>query len=81
MKVKVTRYYQITIPEDIRKKAKIGIGDTVDVAYKDGMIRVEKIDEDWDSVMNTTKGVWCEHPQFKDMDDAVEIMDWMREKL
>ena len=51
------------------------------LAYKDGMIRVEKIDEDWDSVMNTTKGVWCEHPQFKDMDDAVEIMDWMRGKL
>ena len=81
MKVKVTRLHQITIPEEIRTKAKIGIGDTVDVSYKDGMIRVEKIDEDWDNVMNATKSVWREHPQFKDMGDAVEIVDWMRGKL
>ena len=81
MKVKVARRHQITIPEEIRKKAKIGIGDTVDVSYKDGTIRVEKIDENWDNVMKATQSVWHDHPQFKDMDDAVEIVDWMRGKL
>ena len=69
------------MPEDIRKKAEIGTGDAVDISYKDGTIQVVKIDEDWDNVMNATQGVWREHPQFKDMDDAVEIMDWMRGKL
>jgi len=80
MRVKVARRHQITIPEEIRRKAKICVGDTVDVSYKDGKIRVEKIDEDWDNVMKSTQSSWSEHPQFKEMDDAVEIVDWMRGK-
>ncbi len=81
MKVKVARRHQITIPEDIRKKAKISVGDTVDVSYINGNIRVEKIDEDWENVMEATSGVWGKHPQFEDMDDAVEIVNWMRGKV
>ncbi len=30
--------------------------------------------------MKETKGAWCEHPVFKEMDDAVEIVNWMRGK-
>lgn len=81
MKVKVARRHQITIPEDIRRKAKIGVGDTVDVSYENGNIRVEKVDEDWENVMNATRGAWRKHPQFEDMGDAVEIVNWMRGKV
>ncbi|CAD6493745.1 MAG: hypothetical protein EMLJLAPB_00613 [Candidatus Argoarchaeum ethanivorans] len=28
--------------------------------------------------MKETKGVWSEHPVFKEMDDAIEIVNWMR---
>lgn len=30
--------------------------------------------------MKETKGAWREHPVFKEMDDAVEIVNWMRGK-
>jgi hypothetical protein len=30
--------------------------------------------------MDETRGAWREHPAFKDMDDAVEIVNWMRGK-
>ncbi len=80
MKTKVTRRHQITIPEEIRKKAKISVGDTLEISYEHGKIHMEKIDENWENVMKETKGAWCKHPIFKDMDDAVEIVNWMRGK-
>jgi hypothetical protein len=30
--------------------------------------------------MKETKGAWDKHPLFKEMDDAVEIVNWMRGK-
>ena len=80
MKVKVARWHQITIPEEIRREAKIHVGDNVDVSYKNGNIVVVKIDENWNNVMEATRGVWHENLRFKDMDDAVEIVNWMRGK-
>lgn len=38
------------------------------------------INENWKKVMKETKGAWCEHPVLKEMDDAVEIENWMRGK-
>lgn len=80
MKTKVARRHQITIPEEIRKKAKISVGDNLEISYEQGKICVEKIDENWENVMKETKGAWRKHPVFKDMDDAVEIVNWMRGK-
>ncbi|MDO8726153.1 MAG: hypothetical protein Q7J35_08805, partial [Candidatus Methanoperedens sp.] len=40
--------------------------------------RRSKIDKNWDKVMKETRGAWCKHPVFKEMDDAVEIVKWMR---
>ncbi len=80
MKTKVARRHQITIPEEIRKKAKISVGDTLEISYEHGKVVVEKIDENWEHVMNETKGIWQKHPAFKGMDDAVEIVNWMRGK-
>ena len=39
--VKVARRYQVTIPEEIREKAKISVGDDMDVRYEDGTILLE----------------------------------------
>lgn len=80
MKTKVIRRHQITIPEEIRKKAKISVGDNLKISYNYGKILIEKIDENWESIMKETKGAWRKHPIFKDMDDAVEIVNWMRGK-
>lgn len=80
MKTKVARRHQITILEEIRKRAKISVGDNLEISYEHGKICVEKIDENWKKVMKETKGAWRKHPVFKDMDDAVEIVDWMRGK-
>jgi AbrB family looped-hinge helix DNA binding protein len=80
MKTKVARRHQITIPEEIRKKARISVGDILEISYKRGKVQVEKIDDNWDTVMKETKGAWRKHPVFKDMDNSVEIVDWMRGK-
>jgi len=76
----VTQRHQITIPEEICKKSKIAIGDIMEVSYEHGKLSIEKIDENWKTVMEDTRGAWSEHPVFKEMDDAVEIMNWMRGK-
>jgi looped-hinge helix DNA binding domain, AbrB family len=80
MEVKVARRHQITIPEEIRKKAKITTGDTVNISYKNGKLVIEKIVMSWEEVMKDTRGTWSKHPVFKEMDDAVEIVNWMRGK-
>lgn len=80
MKTKVARRHQITIPEEIHRRAKISVGDILEISYEHGKILVEKIDENWENVMKETKGAWRKHPVFKDLDDAVEIVNWMRGK-
>ncbi|RJS69286.1 AbrB/MazE/SpoVT family DNA-binding domain-containing protein [ANME-2 cluster archaeon] len=80
MRAIVAQRHQIAIPEEICKKSKIAIGDTVDISYERGKLLIEKIDESWEKVMKETKGAWSEHPVFKEMDDAIEIVNWMRGK-
>ena len=80
MRTTVAQRHQITIPEEICKKSKIAIGDIVDISYEHGKLLIEKIDESWEKVMKETKGAWREHPVFKGMDDAIEIVNWMRGK-
>lgn len=41
---------------------------------------MKKSDENWENVMKETKGAWRKHLIFKDTDDAVEIVNWMRGK-
>ena len=42
LQVKVARRYRVTIPNDVREKAKISVGDELDVRYEDGRILLEK---------------------------------------
>ena len=80
MRVKVARRYQITIPEEVRDEVGIRIGDTLDVRSQDGKVIIEKLGENWQTVMDQTRGSWKSHPAFKGMKDSVEITDWLRQK-
>ena len=76
--VKVARRYQVTIPEEVREKAKISVGDDVDVRYEDGKILLEKLEDNWEKVMKETEGRWADHPMFGRMKNSVEIVQWLR---
>ena len=39
---------------------------------------IQKTEVSWKAVMKETRGAWREHPVFKDKDDAVGIVNWMR---
>ncbi len=78
LQVKVARRYQVTIPEEVREKAKISVGDDVDVRYEDGKILLEKLGDNWEKVMKETEGSWANHPVFGKMKNSVEIVHWLR---
>ena len=78
LQVKVARRYQVTIPEEVRAKAKISVGDDVDVRYEDGKILLEKLEDNWEKVMKETEGSWAIHPVFGKMKNSVEIVHWLR---
>lgn len=78
MRVKVARRYCVTIPEEVWEKAKISVGDDLDVRYEDGRILLEKLDDNWERVMSETEGTWAEHPVFKKMKNSAEIVHWLR---
>jgi AbrB family looped-hinge helix DNA binding protein len=78
LKVKVGHRYRVTIPEDVREKAKISVGDDVDVRYEDGKILLEKLGDNWEKIMAETEGSWAKHPVFGKMKNSVEIVQWLR---
>ncbi len=78
LQVKVARRYQVTIPEEVRERAKISVGDDVDVRYEDGKILLEKLEDNWEKVMAETEGSWANHPVFGKMKNSVEIVHWLR---
>jgi AbrB family looped-hinge helix DNA binding protein len=78
LQVKVARRYQVTIPEEVREKARISVGDDVDVRYEDGKILLEKLEDNWEKVMKETEGSWAHHPVFGKMKNSVEIVHWLR---
>jgi AbrB family looped-hinge helix DNA binding protein len=63
--VKVTRNYQVTIPEDIRKRVKLNEGDIVEIEALDShrliLKRLIPLDE--------LKGAWANDPS---IDEAME---------
>ena len=78
LQVKVGRRYQVTIPEEVRAKAKISVGDNVDVRYEDGKILLEKLETNWKKVMKETEGTEATHPVISKMKNSVEIVRWLR---
>ncbi len=41
--VKVKNKYQVVIPEDVRKKLKVEIGDTLEIEEKDGVLVIKPV--------------------------------------
>ncbi len=80
MQAKVARRYQVTIPEEVREKAGISVGDSVDIRYEEGKVVLEKLEDSWERVMRETAGSWAKHPVFGKMRDSVEVVHWLRPK-
>jgi AbrB family looped-hinge helix DNA binding protein len=80
MRVKIARRFQITIPEEVRKELGLNVGDSVDVRREGRKVIVEKVGNNWESVMRETRGTWKNHPVFGSMKDSLEIADWIRQK-
>jgi AbrB family looped-hinge helix DNA binding protein len=80
LQVKVARRYKLTIPEEVREKAKISVGDVLDVRYEDGKILLEKLEDNWERVMKETEGSWAAHPVFGKMKNSVVIIRWLRSR-
>ncbi len=78
LKVKVARRYQVTIPEEVREKEKISVGDDINVRYEEGKILLEKLEDNWEKVMKVTEGSWADQPVFGKMKNSVEIIHWLR---
>jgi AbrB family looped-hinge helix DNA binding protein len=70
----------VTIPQEIREKIGLTIGDTVNVRYADGKIVIEKVSGEWEKVMTETAGIWNNHPIFGKMKNSVEVVRWLRGK-
>ena len=80
LRAKVGRRYQVTIPKEVREKARMSVGDTVDVRYEDGKIVLERQEDSWERVMADSAGSWAKHPVFGKMKNSVEIVHWLRSK-
>jgi len=80
MEVKIARRYQVTIPQEVREKMGLSVGDVVEVRYDEGKIIIEKVLERWEDVMVETAGAWRNHPVFGKMKNSIEVVNWLRGK-
>jgi len=80
MEVKIARRYQVTIPQEVREKMDLSVGDVVEVRYEEGRIIIEKVLERWEDVMMDTAGAWRNHPVFGKMKNSIEVVNWLRGK-
>lgn len=80
MRAKVTRRFQVTIPQDVREKVDLTVGDLVEVRCEGDKIVIEKLGENWAGVMDETAGTWRKHPIFREMKNSIEIVNWLRGK-
>lgn len=86
--VKVKNKYQIVIPEDVRKKIKVGIGDTLDIMEKDGILIAKPVvvvdksqayfwTDEWQKGEKEAEEV-KKKGEFKEFGSADEAVKWLR---
>lgn len=86
--VKVKNKYQIVIPEDVRKKIKIEIGDTLDIIEKDGIVIAKPVvivdksqayfwTDEWQKGEKQAEDA-KKKGEFKDFEDAGEAIKWLK---
>ena len=84
--VKVKNKYQIVIPEEVRKKIKIEIGDTLEIMEKDGVLIAKPVvivdksqayfwTDEWQKSEKEAEDA-KRKGEFKDFDDAKEAVKW-----
>lgn len=86
--VKVKSKYQIVIPEDVRKKLKVEIGDTLEIEEKDGVLVVRPVmvieksqayfwTDEWQSSEKEAEEA-KKKGKFRDFKKAEEAVKWLR---
>ena len=86
--VKVKNKYQIVIPEDVRKKIKVEIGDTLEIMEKDGILIARPVvvvdksqayfwTDEWQKGEKEAEDAKKEG-EFKDFRSADESVKWLR---
>lgn len=78
--VKVARRFQVTIPEEVRRKSGISIGDRLVVKNEGEHIVLKKLSDNWEEVMSRTQGAWKNHRAFARFRDSIAVMRWLRGK-
>lgn len=86
--VKVKNKYQIVIPEDVRKKLKVDIGDTLEIMEKDGSLVIKPVmfieksqayfwTDKWQKGEKEAEDA-KEKGKFKEFKKAEEAVKWLR---
>jgi len=86
--VKVKNKYQIVIPEDVRKRLRVEIGDTLEIEEKDGVLVVKPVmvieksqayfwTKEWQEMEKEAEGA-KRKKKFRDFKKADEAVKWLR---
>ena len=86
--VRVKNKYQIVIPEDVRKKLKVVIGDTLEIVEKDGTLVVKPVmvieksqayfwTDEWQRGEKEAEEARSKR-EFRDFKKADEAVKWLR---
>jgi AbrB family looped-hinge helix DNA binding protein len=86
--VKVKNKYQIVIPEDVRKRLKIEIGDTLEIVEKDGTLLIKPVmvieksqtyfwTEEWQKGEREAEEA-KKKGRFKEFKKAEEAVKWLK---
>lgn len=86
--VKVKNKYQIVIPEDVRKRLKVDIGDTLEIVEKDGALVIKPVmiieksqayfwTDEWQKGEKESEEAKRKE-KFKEFKKAEEAVKWLR---
>ena len=86
--VKVKNKYQIVIPEDVRKRLRVEIGDTLEIEEKDGVLIVKPVmvieksqayfwTKEWQEMEKEAEET-KRKKKFRDFKKADEAVKWLR---
>ena len=86
--VKVKNKYQIVIPEDVRKRLKVDIGDTLEIVEKDGALVIKPVmiieksqayfwTDEWQKGEKEAEEAKRKE-KFKEFKKAEEAVKWLR---
>lgn len=86
--VKVKNKFQIVIPDDVRKKLNVHVGDTLEIQEKNGMLLVKPVivvdksqayfwTEEWQSAEKEAEAA-KKRGDYKEFENADEAVKWLK---